>query len=105
LQSHEFYWIAIQALKDKTAVQELERWTVVKNINHQIQLLNNKEKRLLDIKLDDKIDDWNFENKNIEIKTEKRILREELEKVDHNIDHAFDSARRTLELLKSPSLY
>ena len=103
--SDEFYGIAIQALKDKTAVQELERWTVVKNINNQINILNNKEKRLLDLKLDDKIDDWNFENKNREIKNEKRVLREELEKVDDNIDHAFDSARRTLELLKSPSLY
>ena len=103
--TEEFFDIAKQALKDKTALQALERWAMQRSINEQIEQLDNREKRLLDMRLDWSIDQEGYEWKNLDIKTEKRLLRESLEKLDSNIDWAYKQAQTTLELLKSPSVY
>ena len=103
--SEEFYNLAIRALKDKTEIDAMYKEDRIKALDHQLIQLNIKEKKLLDLRLDDKIMQWPYEEKNKEISLEKLKIQEDLSKSDHDIRKAYENALRTVELLKSPYLY
>lgn len=101
----KFYQLAVKALKDKTEVEDVERESVLESMNTQIATLNKREKNLLDMKLDDKIDGETFEMKHKEISSERTLLQNKLSTISKRTTDSYKRARITVELLKSPLAY
>ena len=103
--SEEFYELAKTALHDKTDIDALDREACFTNYNSELSKLSVKEKDLLDLKLEDKISQQMFDQKNKEISARKIKIKFELSKLDANTSKSYRNAVRTVELLKNPLSY